>query len=85
MRTPITLAALVLIALQSLPIRLRIPRPGRPRRRQKTGAAEIYPDSTRPGATNTNIKQSNIKSNICNKGWSRTRSAPHRRYEAHQA
>jgi hypothetical protein len=36
----------------------------------KAGPEAIYPDSTRtPGATNSDIKQSNIQKNICKKGW----------------
>lgn len=37
----------------------------------KAGPAEIYSDPAQtPGATNPKIKQSNIKTNICNKNWS---------------
>ena len=71
MRTRFVLASLALIAWITAaypPPPSHAPaRPSPP----KVGAAEIYPDSTRtPGATNSKIKQSNIKSNICNKGWS---------------
>jgi hypothetical protein len=38
---------------------------------QKAGPEAIYPDATKtPGATNPDMKQSNIQNNICKKGWS---------------
>jgi hypothetical protein len=71
MRTPLAIAGLALIVWvaaayppppSSAPASAASP--------PNAGPAEIYPDSAKtPGATNPKIKQSNIKSNICNKNW----------------
>ena len=48
------------------------------------GPASIYPDSANtPGATNPDIRQSNIADNICSKAWSTSKVRPPASYTSH--